>query len=135
MRKKKILFSSEATYLNTGYATYAREVMGRLYQMGKYDLAEFASYGDNNDPKSSQIPWKFYGNMPDTSNKEDVDEYNRIPNHQFGAWRFESVLLDFQPDIVCDIRDFWMFDYQEQSPFRSLFHWVIMPTVDAAPQN
>ena len=28
-----------------------------------------------------------------------------------------------------------MIDYQERSPFRRLFNWVIMPTVDASPQN
>ena len=49
MRKKRILFCGEATYLNTGYATYGREVMKRLYQSGKYELAEFASYGEHKD--------------------------------------------------------------------------------------
>ena len=73
--------------------------------------------------------------MPDQSDKAQVDEYNSIPTNQFGEWRFEQVLLDFKPDIVFDIRDFWMLDYQQRSPYRDLFHWVIMPTVDAAPQN
>ena len=45
------------------------------------------------------------------------------------------VLLDFLPDIVCDIRDFWMFEYQERSAYRPCFNWAIMPTVDASPQN
>ncbi len=34
-----------------------------------------------------------------------------------------------------DIRDWWMFEYQQRSPFRDLFHWSLMPTVDAKPQN
>jgi len=28
-----------------------------------------------------------------------------------------------------------MFEYQQRSPFRDFFHWAIMPTVDAKPQN
>ena len=132
MRKKKILFCGEATYLNTGYATYGREVMKRLYQSDKYELAEFASYGEHRD---NSAPWLFYSNMPDLTSKQQVDEYNEKPTNQFGEWRFEEVLLDFQPDIVFDIRDFWMLEYQERSPFRPFFNWVIMPTVDAAPQN
>ena len=135
MRKKRILFCGEATYLNTGYATYGREVLRRLHQTEKYELAEFASYGLLKDAISAGTPWKFYQNMPDQSDKAQVDEYNSIPTNQFGEWRFEQVLLDFKPDIVFDIRDFWMLDYQQRSPYRDLFHWVIMPTVDAAPQN
>ena len=135
MRKKRILFCGEATYLNTGYATYGREVLRRLHQTEKYELAEFASYGLLKDAISAGTPWKFYQNMPDQSDKAQVDEYNSIPTNQFGEWRFEQVLLDFKPDIVFDIRDFWMLDYQQRSTYRDLFHWVIMPTVDAAPQN
>jgi glycosyltransferase involved in cell wall biosynthesis len=134
-RKKRILLCCEATYLNTGYATYGREVMRRLFNTGKYDLAEFASYGDDTDPRTKEIPWGFYGNLPDLTNKQEVDTYNSVPTNQFGEWQFENVLLDFLPDIVFDIRDFWMIDYQERSPFRRLFNWAIMPTVDAEPQN
>ena len=45
MNKKKVLFVSEASYLNTGYATYSREVLKRLHATGKYELAEFSTYG------------------------------------------------------------------------------------------
>jgi len=134
-RKKKILLCCEASYLNTGYATYGREVMKRLYRTGKYDLAEFASYGESTDPRVGEIPWKFYPNTPQKDSKKEINEYNSKGTNQFGEWKFEQVLLDFQPDIVFDIRDFWMIDYQERSPFRKYFHWAIMPTVDAEPQN
>lgn len=134
-RKKRILFCSEATYLNTGYATYAREILNRLYESEKYEIAEFASYGKEDDPRTKEVPWKFYPNQPSDNDESGLIEYNSIPTNQFGEWRFENVLLDFQPDFVCDIRDFWMIDYQERSPFRRLFNWVIMPTVDASPQN
>ena len=53
MRKKRVLFCSEATYLNTGYATYAREVLSRLHASGKYEIAEFASYGKDGDPRNN----------------------------------------------------------------------------------
>jgi|TARA_Y100000817_G_C16862284_1_gene546364 glycosyltransferase involved in cell wall biosynthesis len=133
MRKKRILFCGEATYLNTGYATYLREIMKRLHATGKYELAEFASYGEQGSPNASSIPWHFYGNLP--VNDEQKEVYDSVPTNQFGEWKFEAVLLDFLPDIVCDIRDFWMLEFQERSPFRPYYHWVIMPTVDAFPQN
>lgn len=135
MRKPRILFCSEATFLNTGYATYTREILNYLHSTGKYELAEMASYGERNDPRASSIPWKFYGVVPDNScSEEEKNQYNNHPTSQFGELIFEHVCLDFFPDIVCDIRDFWMLDFAERSPFRQYFKWCIMPTVDARPQ-
>lgn len=135
MRKKKILFCSEATFLNTGYATYTREILNYLHGTGKYELAEMASYGERQDKRASGIPWRFYGVVPDDScSQEEKNQYSNHPTAQFGELFFEHVCLNFKPDIVCDIRDFWMLDFQERSPFRPFFKWCIMPTVDAYPQ-
>lgn len=135
MRKKRILFCSEATFLNTGYATYTREILNYLHSTNKYELAEMASYGERNDPRSNNIPWKFYGVIPDNNaNEEEKKQYHSFPTAQFGELAFEPTCLDFKPDIVCDIRDFWMLDFAERSPFRPFFKWCIMPTVDARPQ-
>lgn len=137
--KKRILFCSEATFLNTGYATYTREILNYLHSTGKYELAELASYGERNDPRAANIPWNYYGNAPNIqseprSSEDEIQRYHSVPANQFGQHSFESVCLDFLPDVVCDIRDFWMLDFAERSPFRKCFKWAIMPTVDAAPQ-
>ena len=139
MRKKRILFCSEATFLNTGYATYTREILNYLHGTGKYEIAEMASYGQRNDPRANGIPWKYYGVAPNTecepkATQEEMQAYGSGGTNQFGEWIFEHVCLNFMPDIVCDIRDFWMLDFAERSPFRDFFHWAIMPTVDARPQ-
>ena len=135
MRKKRILFCSEATFLNTGYATYTREILKYLHGTGKYEIAEMAAYGMRDDPRAKDIPWRFYGVMPgEDSSEEEKRVYGASPTHQFGEWIFEHVCLDFLPDIVCDIRDFWMLDFAERSPYRKYFKWAIMPTVDARPQ-
>lgn len=137
--KKKVLFCSEATFLNTGYAIYTKEVLKYLHSTGKYEIAELASYGEKNDPRGLSLPWRYYGVMPNVSfeprtTKEEHDAYNANPSNQFGAWAFESVCLDFMPDIVCDVRDFWMMSHEETSPFRPYYYLVWMPTVDAYPQ-
>ena len=139
MRKKRILFCSEATFLNTGYATYTREILNYLHGTGKYEIAELAAYGEKNDPRAANIPWKYYGVMPNQScepkaSEEEMKAYGSNGVNQFGEWIFEHVCLDFMPDFVCDIRDFWMLDFAERSPFRNYFKWAIMPTVDARPQ-
>lgn len=136
MRKKRILFCSEATFLNTGYATYTREILNYLHGTGKYEIAEMAAYGQENDPKAKDIPWKFYGVVPHASSSDEIKKrYASTPTFQFGEFAFEKTCLSFQPDVVCDIRDFWMLDFAERSPFRPFFKWAIMPTVDARPQS
>ena len=61
--------------------------------------------------------------------------YNSNANNQFGAWRFDKVVLDFKPDIVLTYRDPWMDMYVSKSPLLPYFHWVWMPTVDSDPQK
>ncbi len=136
MRKKKILHVTEASFLKTGYANYSYEVLKRLYATGKYEIAELGCFAERNDPQQKRLPWKFYGNLPDPRNQEEVNFYESNKNeHAFGSWKFEEILLDFQPDIVWDVRDWWMHEFEERSPFRPYYHWCIMPTVDAIPQH
>lgn len=132
--KKKILFCSEASYLLSGFGTYAREVISRLNKTGKYEIAEFASSAAVNDPRDRNVKWRFYANAVG-ENDPRYQEYMSKPINMFGAWRFERVLLDFKPDIVIDYRDPWYFLYQENSPLRPYFHHILMPTCDSAPQQ
>lgn len=99
MRKLKILWLGEASFLSTGYAVYTHEILKRLYATGKYDIAELASYGHWNDDKRFEIPWRYYGNLPDTS--DDDQAYRSSILNEFGQWKFEETCLDFKPDIVC----------------------------------
>ena len=133
MSKKKILFCSEASWLNTGYSVYTKEVLSRLNKVDSIEGAELACYADQNNPNIATTPWKVYPNKP-LPNDPTFQSYSGNPAAQFGEQTFNHVLLDFQPDIVIDIRDWWMIEYQQRSPFRDFFHWSIMPTVDAKPQ-
>lgn len=103
------------------------------------------SYARQDDPKVAEFirgRWKFYGVMPRTQQENAV--FNQPSPHprdrgqninQFGAHVFDSVVADFKPDIVVDIRDNWMLSWQLRSPFRPWFKLVWMPTVDAEPQQ
>lgn len=132
--KLKILMCSEASFVNSGFGIYNKELLSRLYNTNKYDIAEFASYGFVNDPRDKFIPWKYYANAVKDDDPRH-QQYVSRPDNQFGRWRFEKVLLDFKPDVVIDVRDYWMSYYQGLSPLRKFFHWILMPTVDSAPQQ
>ncbi|MFY9237553.1 MAG: glycosyltransferase [Roseovarius sp.] len=132
---KKVLFVTEATYLSTGYAVFAKQILDRLLDSGKYEVAELSVYGSQDNPLRKNIRWKNYPNLPDMQDEDQVKMYNSSPSNQFGEWRFEKVCLDFKPDIVISTRDFWMDSFIQKSTFRRLFKWIWMPTVDAMPQN
>lgn len=134
MRKKKILWVNEASWKNTGYSVYGREVLTRLNQVDDFEVAELACYATDEMCAENHTPWKKYGNKPD-KNSPEFENYLKNPSRVFGEEKFNEVCLRFQPDIVMDIRDWWMLEYQQRSPFRDFFHWAIMPTVDAMPQN
>lgn len=132
--KIKLLIANDASTLGTGYAVYGQELLSRLHKSGKYEIAELACYADINHPATKNYPWKFYPNAVGPEDQR-MASYKSSVYNQFGAWRFNQVLLDFKPDIVFDIRDYWMYSYQETSPLRKYFKWVLMPTVDSAPQK
>jgi glycosyltransferase involved in cell wall biosynthesis len=138
-RKKRIMFCGEASFLNTGYSTYTREVLNYLHSTNKFEIAELACYGQRNDPRGMNLPWKYYGVQPNrdfepVASQHEQQLYESNPINQFGSFIFESACLDFRPDIIFDIRDYWMTEFIDRSPFRKYFKWVLMPTVDAEPQ-
>jgi glycosyltransferase involved in cell wall biosynthesis len=135
MLRKKVLFVTEASFHATGYSVYTKEVLSRLNKIPELEVAELACYANEDSPEIKDIPWKFYANAPNQKNNEEVAYYNNSMSAKFGELKFNHVLLEFQPDFVMDIRDWWMLEFEERSPFREFFNWAIMPTVDAAPQN
>lgn len=124
---------SESHHLASGFGTYAKEILKRLSDTGKYELAEFASWGHKG--QIGDIPWKYYGNLPDENNEKEQEAYRSNNLNNFGVWRFDRVVMDFKPDIVLTYRDPWMDKWIVDSPLRKHFHWIWMPTVDSAPQR
>lgn len=130
---------NEASYLPTGYGVYGKELLLRLYSAG-YEVAELACYGHPNDPRAQGCPWKIYRGMPDVGpngqpiNEKEAQEYGSNPSNAWGKMYFDSVALDFKPDVVIDIRDKWMCDFIANSPYKHCFKFLHMPTVDSEPQ-
>lgn len=131
--KRRLLVCGEASWLSTGFATYNREILKRLYATGKYEIAEMGGYGKTGEPKAQALPWKFYGVLPINENEHRI--YQSKPTNQFGEYKFDAVVAEFQPDIIFDPRDPWMFQHIVQSRFRPYYKTIFMPTVDSSPQK
>jgi glycosyltransferase involved in cell wall biosynthesis len=135
-RKKRILWVSEASFLNTGFSVLSYEILKRLYDTGKYEILELGSYAKSSDQRALNIPWNFAGAIPEDNDTFGKQLYNSSVYGQFGEAVFDKVCLKFKPDIVIDSRDRWMSsEWQLMSPFRKYFKYIIMPTVDGEPQR
>lgn len=138
-RKIKILWVNEASFLRTGFSTYGWQVMKRLQATGKYEIVELASYAQQSDPRWKDpkwnITWKYYGAMPENNDELGKQQYQQNYHFgQFGAVKFDEVILREKPDIVIDIRDRWMAsEWQLRSPLRKFFTYMYMPCVDSHP--
>ena len=133
--KKKILFVTEAHFHSTGYSVYTKEILSRLSKNPNFEVAELACFTSNEAEELKNVSWKVYPNVPPPSNHEANQAYNASMQNKFGEFTYNHVLIDFKPDFVMDIRDWWMLEFEERSPFRDFYNWAIMPTVDAKPQN
>lgn len=132
MNKKRIFIANDASFLDTGYGVYGKEIISRIHKSDKYEVAELGCYASINDPRIKNIPWKFYPNAVKNDDPR-FQQYASNNLNQFGLWRFNRCLADFKPHIVFDVRDYWMYAYQDTSPYRSFFNWIIMPTTDSDP--
>jgi glycosyltransferase involved in cell wall biosynthesis len=134
-KKRRILFIGEASFLATGFSTYWNEVLQRLHQTGEFEIAELGSYAHDDDERCGQVPWKFYPVAPAKSNRAAVQKYSSGQCNQFGEWRFDDICIEFRPDIVIGIRDWWMDEFVLRSSLRKNFVFIWMPTIDGEPQR
>lgn len=134
MEKKRILVVTDSSFLHSGYGIYAKEILGRFHRSESYEVAELGCYATVKSPKIKNIPWKFYPNAVESDDAR-YQTYASNSVNQFGAWRFNRVCAHFKPHVVLTWTDYWMYSYQETSPFRDYFYWIQMPMVDSAPQK
>jgi len=132
MKKIKVLACGEASFLKSGYAIYMKNILQFLSKKEDLEVAEFSAYAYDDDPRHKG-DWKLFGNLP--SSEEEKQLYDSSEVNEFGVFKFEHVCVNFQPDIVIDIRDHWHFVHEETTPYKKFYNWIIMPAVDAEPQN
>jgi len=128
----RILVVNEASFLHTGYSIYGKNILDRLNRDG-YEVAELAVYTTDTEEKIHNIPWTVFSNLPTTP--EEQSRFNSDHSNVYGKFRFEEVICNFQPHIVIDIRDPFMYDFEYYSPLRDRYHWMIIAPVDGVPQQ
>lgn len=138
--KPRILFTNEASFLNTGFSIYGKNIISRLYATGKYDILEMGTYCKQSDPRVKNIPWKFVANCPEDNDQEGQRAYGAPGSqeyhlNQFGLWKFNDILLNFRPHVCVDVRDNWMWSWQLKNPLIKNCTLITLPCVDSHPQQ
>lgn len=135
------------TYFNLLFCkvkyTYKKKYCGTVYNLevecdDSYVCDDFVvhnSYASDDDPKIQSVPWKFYPVQPNPNDQRAQQIFRSKPTNQFGENRFDDVCIDFKPDIIAMIRDFWMDEFVLRSPFRRYVRTIWMPTIDGEPQK
>lgn len=136
MRKIKVLMVTECSYLSTGYAVYARNLLTQLHSDSRFEIAEMGTFFNPHDNKVDQIPWTFFANVPPNHLPENKkNELLQDVRFQMGYYTFNDIVLEYQPDIVISAMDYWMQSFINASPYRKCFSSIWMCPHDSIPQE
>lgn len=122
--RRRVLFIGDTPAAATGYANIFRGLLPRL--QARHNVALLACFGTSGDPRVATLPYKLYEAWPNDGGD---------PLAPLGKGHLERVLLDYQPDVVCLLRDVDHDSFVYRSAFRRHFRVLAMPTVDARPQK
>lgn len=135
MKKTKVLFHTEISSAKSGFGKIGRELLSRLVKDDRFEFAELSGFGSIEDGDYSHAKWKCYPvavrpNHPEFEHFKQNEQAN-----SYGAWRFDRIVLDFQPDIIFSFQDPWNAQHVHNSPFRDFFHFCTSYTFDSIPQQ
>lgn len=135
MKKKKVLFHTEVSSAKSGFGKIGRELLSRLIREDDFEFAELSGFGTINNTDYSHAKWKCYpvAVTPDHPEFQYFNSNNQANN--YGAWRFDRIALDFQPDIIFSFQDPWNAQHVHNSPLRPFFHFCTSYTFDSIPQQ
>ncbi len=156
---KKILYSSDASHLKTGFGKHSLLFLKYFYSRKnadgtrKYEVIEAAQGIKENDPITRAKPWKCYGLVPE--NEQEVlfgqpkdQNGNYDPNLprmvSYGAAKIEEVLKKEKPQIFLNCQDYWGFQvlrkfspqpyvYYHDTPWFDKFPVVLWHPQDSLP--
>jgi glycosyltransferase involved in cell wall biosynthesis len=114
--KIRILITGDNSLANTGYARFKYEILNHLYfeHDDEFEVAEFA-----------------YCLIPQFINRLPWKTYNSLKAHGRNEW--DSVILDFKPDLVFSPTDYYMWEYQARSVFKDRYSLIVAPAFDRGP--
>jgi hypothetical protein len=135
MRKKRILFQTDAALAKTGFGRTAKALLTYLYKTGKYDITHYCLGINYSHPSLHRTPWKTIGCLPDDPavQKQIQQDPGYARQVNYGAYYIDKVIKDIKPDVYFAIQDIWGVDFAIDKPWFKELTSVIWTTLDSLP--
>ena len=134
-RKKKILFHSDFSLLNTGFGRNAKCLLTYLHNTGKYEIVHYCVMINEGAIDLDRTPWKSIGCMPTAPEK--VKNLKQDPTVEkiasYGAFYIDEIIQKEKPDVYMGCQDIWGVDYAAKKPWFNKITSVIWSTLDSLP--
>ncbi len=130
MSKKKILYHSDFSLVNTGFGKAARLVLTHLYQTGKYDISHFCCGLTDGHPEFKRLPWKSIGALSPNSQHKDP---KMAQMSAYGAFTINDVMKQEAPDVYIGVQDIWGCDFAINKSWFRPDNMAIWTTLDSLP--
>ena len=135
MRKKRILYQSDAALAKTGFGRCAKAVLTYLYKTGKYEIYHYCGGHKWSDISLQRTPWKSFGALPDDD--AELQNLNRDPQvgraANYGNHYLNRVVEVAKPDIYIAAQDIWGIDFALSRNWFNKINTVFWTTLDSRP--
>lgn len=141
MQKKKILFHSNWSKSKTGFGRHAKALLKYLYSTKKYEIIEFATGSNHNNPSMQNMPWECKGSLPDTEvewrsimdglNPQDQQIKKRAVN--YGEYHIDTMIKKYKPDVYIGAEDIWAFSGFFEKKWWNKINCMVHTTLDSLP--
>lgn len=134
-RKKRILFNSNHSKAFTGFGKNTKNILKYLHSTGKFEILEYAAGMVDGHPDLQNLPWQAKGTLP--NNQQQINELNqdqfKARNASYGDLRAETVVKEFQPDLVIHCEDFWGVSWAKNKSYFKKIPTLTWVTHDSLP--
>lgn len=129
----KLFYHGDSPKVFTGFGRAAREILGRLYQTGDYEIYSLG-INDHGDTSTFEAPGITHFALPD------------MQRDPYGIHRFPELVQKVQPDVIFTLNDIFVLDGHERANTKGWFAkiqrevfpytpWVFYFPVDSRPWN
>ena len=135
MKKKKLLFQSDAALAKTGFGRNAKEILSYLYKTNKYEIFHYCCGNAKGEAGLSKTPWKSIGTMPNDKNlliklNEDPQVGREV---NYGGYFLNETMRKVKPDVFIGVQDIWGVESSVDKPWFEKITSAIWTTLDSLP--
>ena len=135
MRKKKILFQSDAAVAKTGFGRNSKEILSYLYNTGKYEIFHYCCGCTEEEKPLDRTPWKSIGTMPKdqqvmASLAQDPQQGREV---NYGGYFVNDAIKKYKPDVFIGVQDIWGVESMVKKPWFNKITSAIWTTLDSLP--